>query len=135
MVIWRFIGVTEEISVNCLWPAKNETADAGGLFWVPVRLGGLIKLSGHMACLFICLTLIYTGWGAQRPTLHFSGYISQTVKASLTKLSEFFHMAITLLISLLRAILHVYVSRRRLQETGASRRKCQKIRFLGQNTP
>ena len=53
------------------------------------------------------LTLIYTGGGGGRPTLHFSGYISQTVKASLTKHSEFFHLAITLHLSLFGARSHV----------------------------
>ena len=94
-----------------------------------------IQISGGL------LTLFY-GWVGG---CHFSGYISQTVYSSLTKLSDIFHLPtklsdifhlpIPLNLSLFGARSHVQVSHRRLREADASRRKCLKTRFLGQNTP
>ena len=81
------------------------------------------------------LTLFYTGWGSQNPTYHFSGLNFQTVKASYTKLSEFFHLPIPLDLRYFRAKSDVWGVHRRLRETGGSRRKYLKTWFLDQNTP
>ena len=53
-----------------------------------------------------------------------TGHISEMVKASLTKLSDILHLAIPLHLRLFGAKSHVYVSHRRLRETGVSSQKC-----------